>query len=136
MPTITNSVALWVMGVVVFFLINETLQWSWIVARHAEWMRKNDSFLICKNINFRMTCIAGVMTSILAGGVGCYLVFSLAKHWPDFFYDALATSGFMLGAIHFYVILARCTELPRELWPVPSRLISIYIVPFLRKIPL
>jgi len=116
------------LGVIAFTLVNETLQWGWIIARHAQWMHKNQHKVSCKNMNFCMTFLAGVMTSLLTMGIGGYLIISLARHWSSFQYDSIMTIGVMLALIHHFAILARCTELPVELWPVPSRFISRKLV--------
>lgn len=74
-----------------------------------------------------MTSIAAVMAGGLSILMGvwfiCYRVDA-----PDRFYIASAiVAGIQLSHIHFLALLARCTELPMELWPLPSKCVAKYM---------
>lgn len=125
---ITHSFTQCTMAFLAFFLSNEVLQWGWSISRHACWMEKHVEFIACKNINFTMTFIAGIMSSVLSTLLGVWLIISWVKGWCNFIPDAITVCGVQLALIHHFAILARCTELPVELWPLPSRFISKHVV--------
>lgn len=118
----------WFVGATVFLLTNEALFWSWALARHAYWMDKHRELIHCKNLNCRMTMLASIMAGTLSTLVGVWYICYSIDSQALFYRDSLLVCGIQLSHIHFMALLARCTELPRELWPLPSQWLSKYVV--------
>jgi len=117
----------YITGISVFLLTYESLYWSFTLARHASWMDKHSALIHCKNLDCRKTMLVTIMAGSFSLLVGAYfIIYSIDS--PLFYKDSMIACGIQLSHIHYAAVLARCTELPIELWPIWSRFMSKYFM--------
>ena len=133
-----------VASIIMVLLWYETVFWSIVLSRHTHKIRvnpeyhyrhgedrkthhrKSDDALASMTGMARMVSIlSGIFSSILMIIWIIFLVNSDNLHWPV---RTFTFAGTLLTLIHFFVILARCSDLPRRFWPLASQYVSKYIL--------
>jgi hypothetical protein len=117
-----------VLYIFTFFCAHEALQWGWSLGQHALWMSKHNCYPECKEINCRMAGIASIMASILSGFVGVWTIYIIISSSPTLMVCLLLGTCVHLSHIHFMALIARCTAMPVECWPLMSKWISIHLI--------
>ena len=128
-------------SVILCLLWFETMFWSLELGRYTHYLKKipkkhyrygdkkvkshhrsSDKALVS------MTGIASIMAGIFSTCLIIiwliFLVKSDAIHWPV---RTFVFAGTFITTINFYVILARCADLPQRFWPLISQYISKFI---------
>ena len=124
-PYITNF-----SNFLVFIVANEAIIWSWFLARHSFWMRKNHPYTRkerrCFAISYRTVGLSSAFAGFwlfIIDGLWVYL--NACVSLPLHFY--ILVTVVMLGVqstlVVLYSVLAKCAELSPLYWPLLSRYI-------------
>jgi len=119
------TIFLYVFG---FLCAHESLQWGWSLGTHSLWMKNHESIIRCPDVNYRMVGIASIMSSLLTACILPWMIFLIIHGSSHLLVCLFIGTTVNLSHIHFMALLARCTSMPIECWPLLSRFMSKYIV--------
>ncbi len=120
---------IWLIYAVALLLFVEVIQWCFHAGWQAYVKHKNRLSLSCRTINYRMACIACVMTGLLGTFIFIWMTWKICFHQIIAYHCPLLCIGIYLSHIHFLAMLGRCTELDIYSYPPTSKFVATYIVP-------
>lgn len=125
--------------VVVFILSYEALMWCWTVNRHATWLRQHPHLDKRQAVTPRQLRCASCMTASLSLGVWLLFIYITMTElmYPDnpqfwVFIQNLVIASIQLSHIHLFAVGSRYMCLPRSMWPLLSKWVSMLLVKFMK----
>ena len=112
---------------VVFLLSYEVFTWGCKLNQHARDMQdiEDKTKDICAGKLWSRIFMSSVMATALSMGVAIWwLAMIITGAAETFVYPQWVACGIQLSHIHFFAIIARCTYLEVDSWPLLSRHIS------------
>lgn len=120
---------------IAFLVSFEAVMWAWTINRHATWLRKHPELEKRISVSYMMLRAASFMAGMLSILVWCLFMYititELAyEENPGFWIviQNLVIISVQLSHTHFMAIIARYSCLPRSMWPLISKLVSIILV--------
>lgn len=114
---------------VIFLLSYESIMWGWTLNRHAVWLEKHIKDMRKILVSFNILKITSIISAIISIVVWMWwlIIISSAIHISYILVFAVLISTIQLSHIHFSVILARYSCLPRSFWSMFSQWTSMII---------
>lgn len=115
--------------IIIFFLSYEAIMWGWTLNRHAVWLDTHvkDRRITVSHKILKMASIMASSLSILLWIWWLVVLSTTLIYGSHMLICGLLISFVQLSHIHFSVILARYACLPRSMWPMFSKYISIFL---------
>jgi len=120
--------------IITFLISYEAILWGWTLNRHGRWQAKHPNMDKRSAVSARMLQMAAGMSAIFSLFMWFLFMYTLvislhykihANFW--IFMRVFILIGIQLTHIHFSAIVARYCCLPRSMWPVLSRVLSIVV---------
>ena len=117
------------MNSIMLGLATDAVYWAFTLHRHSEWMKKHPvrEKIDCDRITHRMLSAASFIAGIhilLINVSWLYLKVQFGYKIPIF----LLIAGINVMFIHLMALLARCTDLDKQYWPLLSKIISRIVI--------
>ena len=117
---------------ITFAISFEAIMWGYTLNRHGKWQAKHPGMDKRSSVSARMLQAVGIMSASFSLGMWFLFMYTLisrlqyaehANFW--IFVRVCILLGMQLTHIHFSAVVARYTCLPRSMWPILSKYVSI-----------
>lgn len=123
--------------VIIFFVSYEAVMWGWTLNRHAVWLKLHPQMEKRVSVSYRMLRVSSAMSAMLSVFIWflfMYVSIKKLQYQTDVaFWIFIRNSciiALQLSHIHFSAIIARYSCLPRSMWPLLSKIVSMALVKF------